>query len=151
MKSLTSLLVLLIATTGTFGAPKCAPDPRPRTPLTSKALQQQIKVPELLKHATKLQEFSQRSGGTRAHGTEGYNASVAYIKQLLDATGFYNTEYQEIFSSSTTYTNVSLTDSSGQSFTYGDELVEMIDAPAGLVTAPLVIVNNLGCNRVRYL
>jgi len=151
MKFFTSLLALLLTVTETFAAPKCTPDPGPRTPLTSKSLQNQVSVPILLKHATKLQQFSQRSGGSRAHGTDGYNASVAYIKELLDATGFYHTEYQEVFSSSTVYTNVTLTDSSGQSFTYGEDLVDMIDAPAGLVTAPLVIVNNSGCNRVRPL
>ena len=111
--------------------------------LSSKAYQQEVKLNKILAHSHKLVEFSKLSNGTRSFGSSGHNATTAYIKRLLDQTGYYKTELQ-------TFPHLSWTGSSQFSidgkdyatstFTYG--------APAD-VTAPLVLVNNVGCELVR--
>lgn len=48
------------------------------------------------KHLKALQEIADRPGanGTRATGTQGHEDSLAYVKQQLDATGYYNVTTQ---------------------------------------------------------
>ena len=47
-----------------------------------------------MKHEKALQKIANDNDGTRASGTPGYDASLAYVKQQLDATGYYNTQIQ---------------------------------------------------------
>lgn len=67
-----------------------------RIALTSQALQRTISASDLVKHATRLQEISALSGGTRHFGSKAYNASISYVKSEPDKTGFYGTQYQTI-------------------------------------------------------
>jgi len=118
-----------------------------RPTLTAKALQDDIRGQKLRTHANKLQQFALLGNGTRAHGTAGYNASVTYIKQLLDATGFYQTELQSITSESITFTQLAVSDSAGTTYNQAD-IIPMYYSPAGLVTADLLVTNNAGCESV---
>jgi len=118
-----------------------------RPPLTARALQNDVHAQNLRVHANKLQQFSLLSNGTRSHGTAGYNASVAYIKQLLEATGFYQTELQPVTSVTIVFTQLAVSDSSGTTYSEAD-IIPMYDSPAGLVTAPLLVVSNTGCESV---
>ena len=114
--------------------------------LSVEALQKQVNATKLFAHAVQLQKISDLSNGIRAHGSAGYNASVSYVKELLDATGFYHTEYQAVPYNSTVFTKTNFSESSGQS--YGSFAVGMENSPAGVVTAPLVVVNDTGCKAV---
>ncbi|TFK23226.1 Zn-dependent exopeptidase [Coprinopsis marcescibilis] len=113
---------------------------RPLRPLVdSERLQASISKNKLLGHAEKLLEFSKLSNNNRAFGSKGHNATVAYIKELLDATGFYDT-HLETFVWPYSESNVSFSTEaktySTAPFTYG---------PGGDIEAPLVKVNNVGC------
>ncbi|MFF0516875.1 M20/M25/M40 family metallo-hydrolase [Streptomyces sp. NPDC004250] len=52
-----------------------------------------LQVPEVtqqdvMPHLEAFQEIADRNGGTREHGTKGYQESVAYVKLALDQAGF---------------------------------------------------------------
>jgi hypothetical protein len=114
-----------------------------RKPLvTSAKLQQELHSPNLVKHAKQLVNFSKLSNGTRAFGSLGHNATLSYIKDLLDKTNFYDTVYQTfpyLYSDGNASFSANGTSYSTSWFTYG---------PAGNITAPLAIVNDLGCEAV---
>ncbi|KAH9479763.1 putative leucine aminopeptidase 2 [Psilocybe cubensis] len=121
------------------------PIPISKRPLVvSSLLQSSIKSSNLLTHARKFTEFSKLSNGTRAFGSAGHNATVKYIKAELDKTGYYDTELQTfpyLYSQGTAAFSANGTDYATAWFTYG---------PGGEVTAPLVVVNNLGCTLEDY-
>jgi hypothetical protein len=84
------------------------------------------------------------SNGNRSFGSKAHNATVNYIKEKLDSTGYYNTELQtfpcmysegksEFMAAGKAYDTAW--------FTYG---------PSGNVTAEIVPVANLGCERVKF-
>lgn len=114
----------------------------PKPLVSSTLLQLTISSNNLLKHAKNLYKFANDNGGTRAFGSKGHNATVNYIKKLLDDTKYYDTELQTfpyLFSEGTSKFSANGTDYATSWFTYG---------PAGDVTAPIVVVNNLGCDLV---
>jgi len=114
----------------------------PRRPLTSKDLRDRVVLPNLLGHAHKFLGFSKLSNGTRSYGTDGYNTTVAYIKKLLDNTGFYHTEYQSL--PHPLYTHTPTFSVAGQPY----NALGFDFTPAGVVTAPIVVASNLGCTPV---
>ncbi|TFK35302.1 hypothetical protein BDQ12DRAFT_320095 [Crucibulum laeve] len=115
---------------------------KPSKPLplvTSTELRRTISSRALLDHANKFVGFSKLSDGTRAFGSKGHNASVDYIKKSLDKTGYYDTQLQTfsyLFSEGTAQFSAGGVSYTTGWFTYG---------PAGLVEAPIVVVNDLGC------
>ncbi|MFF2925935.1 M20/M25/M40 family metallo-hydrolase [Streptomyces celluloflavus] len=44
---------------------------------------------EVMPHLQALQRIADRNGGNRAHGTQGYADSVAYVRKALDRAGFH--------------------------------------------------------------
>ena len=42
-----------------------------------------------------LQAIADANGGTRASGTPGYDASLEYVKDQLEETGYYDVTVQE--------------------------------------------------------
>ncbi|MGX1269794.1 M28 family metallopeptidase [Streptomyces phaeoluteigriseus] len=78
-----TLSVLLLGTTGVHAEPPgqagAAPD---------------ISVARVMRHLDALQRISDANNGNRAHGTSGYQASVGYVREKLDAAGF-TTSLQE--------------------------------------------------------
>jgi len=146
MKILTATTLLVIATVSTAQDVKTSPDLPTQWPLKplvdSDGLQSSIHSKNLLNHAEQFVKFAQISNGTRAFGSVGHNATVAYIKKLLDKTGYYDTVLQTfpyLYSSGTTQLSANGTDYTSGWFTYG---------PEGDVTAPIGVVNNLGCELV---
>src|ERR687887_2269359 len=73
-----------------FAAPAAA-----APPTDTKALQDAVQVGDgdsgIRAHLKALQEIADREGanGTRATGTQGHADSLAYVKQQLEATGYY--------------------------------------------------------------
>ena len=58
------------------------------------ALREAVTVDGILVHENALQDIADANGGTRAAGTPGYEASGAYVEDLLEAAG-YNVSRQE--------------------------------------------------------
>jgi hypothetical protein len=80
--------------------------------------------------------------GSRAFGTVGHNLTVSYIKDLLDGTGYYDTEvqsFQHLYSQGTAEFSAAGKKYETGWFTYG---------PAGNVSAKVVNVDGLGCGLV---
>src|SRR5262245_53734443 len=69
-------------------------------PTDSQALQDAVQVGNdnsgIRRHLRELQRIADRPGanGTRATGTQGHVDSVAYVRQQLEATGYYNVSTQ---------------------------------------------------------
>ena len=143
MKTTSSFLLLALAGISSAQDAVVAGGGYGQKPLvTSAKLQHEIHSPNLIKHAKQLVNFSKLSNGTRAFGSLGHNATLSYIKGLLDETNFYDTVYQTfpyLYSEGNATFSANGTSYSASWFTYG---------PAGDVTAPLIIVNDLGCEAV---
>ncbi|WP_406510280.1 M20/M25/M40 family metallo-hydrolase [Streptomyces sp. NBC_00212] len=48
-----------------------------------------ISQSQVMPHLKALQRIADRNGGNRAHGTQGYAQSVAYVRHALDRAGFH--------------------------------------------------------------
>lgn len=107
--------------------------------VSSEALQDLISREALLAHAEKLEEFAALTPGNRAFGSKGHEATIGYVKQLLEETEYYDVEYQTFeyaYSESKASVTVAGEQLYSSAFTY---------APGGDVSGPIVLVNNLGC------
>jgi len=112
----------------------------------SKKLQRVLLRSNLLGHAQALTEHAKLSNGTRAFGTKGHNATVAYIKQKLDATGYYDTELQTldyVLSEGTANFTAVVR---GEQKNFDTEW--LLYGPAGTAEGKLVVVNDIGCVQV---
>lgn len=99
----------------------------------------------LLERAQKLEDFAYASEQrNRLIGTPGHNDTINYIYDTLNALdGYYDVELQPF--------DTLVQESGDFAFSVGDqayETAEMEFSPSGDVTAPLVVVNNLGCEAV---
>jgi Zn-dependent M28 family amino/carboxypeptidase len=65
--------------------------------IDTKRLRDAVTVGGILAHQRALQRVANRNGGTRASGTPGYAASVAYVKGRLEAAGYQVSEQQFTF------------------------------------------------------
>jgi Zn-dependent M28 family amino/carboxypeptidase len=65
------------------------------TSTDSSSLRAAVTAKNAKKHMSALQDIADINGGTRASGTPGYDASLAYVKAKLDATGYFTTTVQE--------------------------------------------------------
>ncbi|KAL0948615.1 hypothetical protein HGRIS_010424 [Hohenbuehelia grisea] len=116
--------------------------------VTSAALQNSLSLDSLLAHAKKLTEFATLSNGTRALGTAGHNATVTYIKQLLDDTGAYTTQLQSFptLIADSMLWNLTV---DGQKFEskgfMPSNFFELGDASADPITGRVVTIPNSGC------
>jgi hypothetical protein len=76
------LTVLVLAVVGSATTlPALAGDPPvPAVPV--------LTAHDVMPHLAQLQAIADRNGGTRAHGTPGFVASVRYVKSVLDRAGY---------------------------------------------------------------
>ncbi|RXW24388.1 hypothetical protein EST38_g1496 [Candolleomyces aberdarensis] len=104
-----------------------------------KALEDSINRRNLLKHAHQFLDFSKLSNNTRAFGSKGHQATLQYIKRLLDQTGAYDIEFEKF-----TY---AYSEATSQLYVDGESYPTkgVGYSPSGNITAPLAVVNNLGC------
>lgn len=108
--------------------------------VSSKKLQEKIKLKDLLKGSQKLQDFADGSGGNRVFGSKGHNDTVDYIVKTLQKTKAYNVYKQpftELYSAGTAKLSVDGADVEAAILTY---------TPGGQGEGPLIKVANLGCN-----
>jgi len=111
--------------------------------VTSAAFQAQITPQRLLKHAYSLSNITQSKGGDRFVGSVAQKASLAYIKNLLDSTGYYKTEYQNVPFTLRTH-NLTLTvDGKALPGLGVDRCIEKEAA------GPLLLIPGAGCTAVR--
>jgi Zn-dependent M28 family amino/carboxypeptidase len=66
-------------------------------PVNTKAFRKQVTVDGIVEHLTALQDIADRNGGNRASGTTGYDASVDYVRGVLEAAGYEVTEQELTF------------------------------------------------------
>ncbi|KAF8249186.1 Zn-dependent exopeptidase [Wilcoxina mikolae CBS 423.85] len=114
----------------------------------SKALRRVLLPANLLKHADALVSQAASSGGNRVFGSTGHNATVKYIKDLLDSTGYYDIELQTfpfVVSDGTSSFSATI---SGAKKDYTNEYLTY--APSGTVTSTLMVAKNVGCNGPDY-
>src|SRR5687767_3212727 len=71
-----------------------APSAQAATPTDSSALRSAVTAEGIYEHLLEFQAIADANGDTRASGTPGYDASLAYVKAQLDATGYYRTYVQ---------------------------------------------------------
>lgn len=116
-----------------------------RKPLvSSKKLQEKIKIKDLIKGSQKLQDFADDNGGNRVFGSGGHNATVDYLFKTLQKTKAYNVYKQpftELYSAGTATLNIAGDDVPAQILTY---------TPGGKAEGPLIQVNSLGCNAADF-
>jgi hypothetical protein len=60
--------------------------------INTKRLRDAVTVSGILAHERIFQRIANQNGGTRASGTSGYDASVAYVRRRLEAAGYQVTE-----------------------------------------------------------
>ena len=61
----------------------------------SQALRDAVNVLGVQDHMAALQAIADANGGTRASGTPGYDASLEYVKDQLEETGYYDVTVQK--------------------------------------------------------
>ncbi|MGW5670608.1 M28 family peptidase [Micromonospora sp. NPDC003776] len=85
-------LALSAAITAALAAPSASAAPAPAAPQLAAAAAPDISVTNVQAHLTQLNTIATNNGGTRRAGSAGYTASVAYVKQKLQAAGYTVTE-----------------------------------------------------------
>lgn len=137
MKSISTVALLA---SGAAASSSCKPY------VDSEKLQSLITLDDLLAGSQKLQDFADANGGNRAFGGGGHNATVDWLAETLEATGYFDVVKQpftELFSAGSATLAVS-----GETFTPG--VMTYSPGTEGTVSAPVVNVANLGCDAADY-
>ncbi|KAH7073663.1 hypothetical protein BKA63DRAFT_472031 [Paraphoma chrysanthemicola] len=114
-------------------------------------LKADITVENLLAGAQQLEDFAYASEErNRLIGSPGHNDTIYWIKDTLEALdGYYNVSLQEFFTVAQLNGTINTFTVDGETPPEGSFLLFDYSA-TGNVTAPLVVVNNLGCNASDY-
>ncbi|CAI6332059.1 unnamed protein product [Periconia digitata] len=126
------------------GPPK-PPGDGPKELVSPKALADLITLEDLLAGSQKLQDFADANGGNRAFGSAGHNETTEWLYQTLKETGYYDVYKQpfiELFTAATVGFSAGGEDYPSEYFTYGPSATDL--------TAPIVVVDNLGCDATDY-
>ena len=116
----------------------------PGTLVSSEALQADITIENLLASAQHLQDIADENGGNRVFGSAGSNATIDWLFEELSSLGTYDVskqEFVELFSGGNASLAVDGTEYEANLLTY---------TPSGSPSAPLVAVNNLGCEEADF-
>lgn len=113
------------------------------TPAGSGALRDAVGVDGVEEHMAALQAIADANGGTRASGTPGYDESLQYVKDELEATGYFDVEVQSFaFDVFIPGEPAELEQVSPNPTSYAD--VDVMEyTPAGEVTGGLVAVSDI--------
>ncbi|HSN36996.1 MAG TPA: aminopeptidase, partial [Arthrobacter sp.] len=119
-----------------------APPALAATGTNTEALRSAVSAPKIMEHLQALQDIADANGGNRAADSPGYEASVEYVKGLLDDAG-YTTQLQPFSYDRYDFTSAALQRISPdpETYTYGTGFVDMSYSGAGDVTAPLTAVD----------
>jgi Zn-dependent M28 family amino/carboxypeptidase len=128
------------------GALVAAPLASAAPPTDSSALRTAVTTGGVLVHENALQAIADANGGTRASGTPGYDASLAYVKDQLDATGYYTTTVQnfkfDVFRELATPIFQHLSPDP-RDFVANEDFITMDYSETGDVTGTLVATNDI--------
>ncbi|KAI4632599.1 uncharacterized protein J4E87_002073 [Alternaria ethzedia] len=119
--------------------------PCPKKPLVTKeALQKDITIKKLMRGAQQLEDFAYSyPARNRIMGGEAHNDTVKWLKKELESTSYYDVTLQP-------FSNYVMLNGTLNKFTIDGRMInstilEYSASTDGLVTAPIVPVNNLGC------
>ena len=142
MHSRVRAAVAAVATLGIFAVTGSA---TAATPADSSQLRSAVGVAGIMQHQQAFQNIASANMGTRASGTPGYDASLAYVKSRLDATGYYTTRVQQFdfaFFSESAPAQFQRTSPDPETYALNDDFLTMEYSGAGDVTAALQEVND---------
>ena len=115
-------------------------------PTDSTALREAVTVAGIMEHQTAFQEIADANDDTRASGTPGYDASLAYVQAQLEATGYYDVEVQpflyDAFRELATPTFQRLSPAP-RDFVANEDFITMDYSDTGDVTGTLVATNDI--------
>ncbi|KAL5342241.1 hypothetical protein BJX70DRAFT_338969 [Aspergillus crustosus] len=135
MKSIAALSLASLAAVA--GANKCHAKP----PVTPEALQEAIRLEDLLKGSQQLEDFAYAyPERNRVFGGQAHKDTVDWLYRELKSTGYYDVYKQE---------QVHLWSTSTSTFTAGDQDIEgtaMTYSPSVDASGELSILSTLGCN-----
>lgn len=153
MKVTVALAALAAAASATeLGGRQAGHNDKPckkRPDVTSRKLEADITSKKLLRGAQQLQDFAYSyPDRNRIMGGRAHNDTVNWIKKELEATSYYDVTLQP-------FSNYVMLNGTINTFTVGGQpvnatLFEYSNSTAGLVTAPLVVVSNLGCEAADF-
>jgi Zn-dependent M28 family amino/carboxypeptidase len=110
------------------------------------ALRNAVEASGVMAHQTAFQNIANANGGTRASGTPGYDASLAYVKALLEATGYYDVTVQtflfDAFRELATPVFERLSPAP-RTFVANEDFITMDYSDTGDVTGALVATNDI--------
>lgn len=115
-------------------------------PVDTAALRDAVTPAGILAHQNAFQAIATANGGTRASGTPGYDASLAYVKDQLDATGYFTTRVQEFdfdFFQETADAQFQRVSPSPRQFVLNDDFLTMEYSGSRDVTGSVVATNDI--------
>jgi Zn-dependent M28 family amino/carboxypeptidase len=116
------------------------------SPSKSAELREAVTTAGIMAHQAEFQAIADANGGTRASGTPGYDASLEYVKDQLDATGYFRTEVQEFdfdFFEETAPAEFDRVSPDPEVYAPTDDFVTMEYSGSGDVTGALVPTNDV--------
>src|SRR5919112_3303509 len=115
-------------------------------PTNTEALRDAVTLGGIMAHEEAFQAIADENGDTRASGTPGYDASLAYVQAQLEATGYYDVTVQpflyDAFSELETpvFQRIS---PSPRNFVANEDFITMDYSDTGDVTGTLVPTNDI--------
>jgi len=109
-------------------------------------LRQAVTLAGIMDHEEAFQAIADLNGGTRASGTPGYDASLAYVKGKLDATNYFNTRVQEFdfdYFQELAPAQFERISPNPEPYVLNDDFVTMEYSGSGDVTGDLVPTNDI--------
>ena len=128
------------------GALACASAASAATPSDTKALRDAVTAGGITDHLEAFQTIADMNGGTRASGTPGYDASLSYVKNKLDATNYFNTRVQEFdfdFFQETAPAQFERLSPTTRTYALNDDFLTMEYSGSGNVTGSIVPTNDI--------
>jgi Zn-dependent M28 family amino/carboxypeptidase len=116
------------------------------TPTDSSSLRSAVTAENAKEHMSALDNIADMNDGTRASGTPGYDASLAYVKGQLDATGYYTTTVQNFLFDAfreTATPEFQRLAPSPRDFVANEDFITMDYSETGDVTGTLVATNDI--------
>jgi Zn-dependent M28 family amino/carboxypeptidase len=149
MRRITVVLGLVLALLVAFGVVGTTAMAIP-TATDTTVLRNAVSVERIIKHERAFQKIADSNGGTRVTGTQGYDASAAYVEGKLRAAG-YNVTVQEFthpFFQVLTPTTFSQTAPTPKSYVEGPEATADFNlagysGSGNIVDAPVVPTNDI--------
>jgi Zn-dependent M28 family amino/carboxypeptidase len=116
------------------------------TPSNSAELRAAVTTAGIMAHEEEFQAIADANGNTRASGTPGYDASLKYVKNQLNDTGYFNTKVQKFdfdFFEETAPAEFDRVSPNPEVYVPTDDFVTMEYSGSGDVTGALVPTNDI--------